>query len=215
MEPIPIDRRTDALIVVDLQPDFMPGGPLAVAGGDEIAAPVGALARRFDVVVATQDWHPRGHVSFASSHPGRRPFEALPLYGVDQTLWPDHCVQGTPGAALARALPDEAVTLVLRKGTHPEVDSYSGFRENVGPGGARPSTGLAGWLRDRGISRLFICGLARDFCVRATAVDGAAAGFRTVVLDDLTRAVDPTSRARVDAELASAGVALASSEVLR
>jgi nicotinamidase/pyrazinamidase len=216
MEPTTIDRRTDALIVVDLQPDFMPGGPLAVAGGDTIAAPIGALARRFDVVVATQDWHPRGHVSFASSHPGRKPFETLPLYGAEQTLWPDHCVQGTPGAALDRALPDEAVLLVLRKGTHPEVDSYSAFRENVGPGGVRPSTGLAGWLRDRGVTRLFVCGLARDFCVRATAVDGAAAGFRTIVLDDLTRAVDPASGPRVDEELARAGVARAfSSEVTR
>lgn len=215
MDPDTIDRRTDALIVVDLQPDFMPGGPLAVAGGDEIAAPIGALARRFDVVVATQDWHPRGHVSFASSHPGRAPFESLPLYGNAQTLWPDHCVQGTAGAALHSALPDENVTLVLRKGTHPEVDSYSGFRENVGPGGRRPATGLAGWLRERDIQRLFVVGLARDFCVRATAVDGAAAGFRTVVLDDLTRAVDPTSRARVDAELASRGITLAQSGDLR
>jgi nicotinamidase/pyrazinamidase len=215
MDPIAIDRRTDALIVVDLQPDFMPGGPLAVAGGDEIARPIGELARRFDIVVATQDWHPRGHVSFASSHPSRAPFSTLPLYGVEQTLWPDHCVQGTPGAALHPALPDESVTLVLRKGTHPEVDSYSGFRENVGPGGTRPATGLAGWLRERGAQRLFVVGLARDFCVRYTAVDGAAAGFRTFVVDDLTRAVDPASRDAVDRDFASSGISLADSAVLR
>ena len=201
-----LEGRRDALIVVDLQPDFMPGGALAVAGGDQIAAPIGRLARRFATVVATQDWHPRGHVSFASSHAGRRPFESIALHGGAQTLWPDHCVQGSPGARLHPDLPDEALTLVLRKGTRAQVDSYSGFVENVGPDGTRASTGLGAWLQARGSERVFVVGLARDFCVKATALDAAAAGLQTWVVDDLTRAVDPTQAATVDAALAEGGV---------
>jgi nicotinamidase/pyrazinamidase len=209
-----ITPMKDALVVVDLQPDFMPGGPLAVAEGDRIAEPIGRLARRFGVVVATQDWHPAGHISFASAHQGRKPFELLRLYGGEQVLWPDHCLQGTAGAALHPALPNEAITLILRKGMHPEVDSYSAFRENLGPGGTQPATGLAGWLRERGVERIFCVGLARDFCVKYTAVDGAAAGFHSFVLDDLTRAVAPHKRAETDRELAAAGVTLISSEDL-
>jgi nicotinamidase/pyrazinamidase len=208
-----IDSQRDALIVVDLQPDFMPGGALAVTEGDRVAEPIGRVAGRFTTVVATQDWHPPGHVSFASTH-GRRPFERLPLYGGEQTLWPDHCLAGSPGACLHPALPDELVTLILRKGTRREVDSYSAFRENRGPDGQRPSTGLAGWLRERGIERLFVCGLARDVCVADTAVDGADAGFAVLVLDDLTRAVDPTGRATTDAHLAAHEVRLIDSRVL-
>jgi nicotinamidase/pyrazinamidase len=204
----------DALLVIDLQPDFMPGGPLAVAEGDRIAEPIGRLARRFGVVVATQDWHPRGHISFASSHAGRKPFELLALYGGQQVLWPDHCVQATAGAALHPALPDEAVTLILRKGMHPEVDSYSAFRENLGPGGTRPPTGLGAWLKARGIERIFCAGLARDFCVKYTAVDGAAEGLRSFVLDDLTRAVAPDKNAETDRELQAAGVKLIRAEEL-
>ncbi|MCU1282400.1 MAG: Nicotinamidase [bacterium] len=185
-----IDPRRDALIVVDLQPDFMPGGPLAVAEGDEIAAPIGRLAGRFSTVVATQDWHPAGHVSFAERG----------------GPWPPHCLAGSRGAAVHAALPDELVTLKLRKGTGTDVDSYSGFRDDAGQ-----ATGLAGYLRERGIERIYVCGLARDFCVRATAVDGAREGFEVVVVDDLTRAVDRSSRARVDAELGKAGVGLAGS----
>jgi nicotinamidase/pyrazinamidase len=208
-----IDSGSDALIVVDLQPDFMPGGALAVAGGDEVAPPIGRLARRFATVVATQDWHPRGHVSFASTH-GKTPFATIELYGGKQVLWPDHCVAGTPGAALHRALPDELVTLILRKGMRREVDSYSAFRENRGPDGARPLTGLKAWLEERGVTRLFVCGLARDFCVAATAVDGTAGGFTVIVVDDLTRAVDPGSRANVNAHFAAHDVQLVDSRVL-
>jgi nicotinamidase/pyrazinamidase len=204
----------DALIVVDLQPDFMPGGALAVAEGDQIAEPIAALAHRFGTVVATQDWHPPGHASFASSHAQKKPFDQVALHGKPQTLWPDHCVQGTPGARLHPALPDERVSLVLRKGTRADVDSYSGFRENHGPGGDRPHTGLGAWLRERGITRVFVCGLARDFCVRFTALDAAAAGFEVFLVDDLTRAVDPASKAAVDDELSRAGVHIVqSSEV--
>jgi nicotinamidase/pyrazinamidase len=204
------DRARDALVVVDLQNDFLPGGALAVADGDEVLVPIARLAPAFETVVATQDFHPPGHVSFASTHAGRKPFELLELPGGVQELWPDHCVQGSRGAALHPGLPDAAITLVLRKGTRREVDSYSAFRENVGPGGARPTTGLAAWLEARGVRRVFVCGLARDFCVKATAVDAAAAGFETVVLDDLTRAVFPDRRGQVDAELARAGVRVAS-----
>ena len=210
-----IDRERDALVVVDLQHDFLPGGALAVGGGDAVVAPIAALAPAFATVVATQDWHPPGHVSFASAHPGRRPFETLELPQGPQELWPDHCVAASRGAALHPALPDAAITLVLRTGTRREVDSYSAFRENVGPDGRRPSTGLAAWLQARGIRRAFVCGLARDFCVRATAVDGAAEGLEIVVLDDLTRAVFPERRAETDAILERAGVRLSEGAALR
>jgi nicotinamidase/pyrazinamidase len=209
-----IDRARDALLVVDLQHDFLTGGALAVADGDAIVAPVARLAPAFTTVVATQDWHPPGHVSFASSHAGRKPFETLALPHGAQELWPDHCLQGTRGAAIPDAFPDAVATLLLRKGTRRDVDSYSAFRENVGPDGQRPTTGLGAWLAARGVRRVFVTGLARDFCVRATAVDAAGEGFEVVVLDDLTRAVFPERRADVDRVLAGAGVALERSDVL-
>jgi nicotinamidase/pyrazinamidase len=209
-----IDAIGDALVVVDLQHDFLPGGALAVAAGDEIIDGIARLAPRFTTVVATQDWHPRRHVSFASTHPGKKPYEIAALPQGPQELWPDHCVQGTRGAALHPALPDAAVTLVLRKGTRVEVDSYSAFQENVGPDGRRPTTGLGAWLRARAATRVFLCGLARDFCVRASAVDAAAEGFEAIVLDDLTRAVFPERRAEIDALFARSGVRLADSGAL-
>lgn len=209
-----IDAISDVLVVVDLQHDFLPGGALAVSAGDEILDGIARLAPRFATVVATQDWHPRGHVSFASAHPGKKPYETAALPHGPQELWPDHCVQGTRGAALHPALPDAATTLVLRKGTRREVDSYSAFRENVGPDGQRPTTGLGAWLRARGASRVFLCGLARDFCVRASAVDAAGEGFETVVLDDLTRAVFPERRPEVDALFGKRGVRLAESSMI-
>lgn len=189
-----IDRQHDALIVVDLQPDFMPGGALAVAEGDAIAAPIGRLAAHFSTVVATQDWHPAGHISFAARG----------------GPWPPHCVAGSPGAAVHGALPDALVTLILRKGTGLDVDSYSAFRDQAGA-----STGLGGYLRARGVRRLFVCGLARDVCVRATALHAVDEGFQVLLLDDLTRAVDPASRARVDGELALARVQLLDSAALQ
>lgn len=206
-----IEPATDALVVVDLQHDFLPGGALAVADGDAVVAPIAALVSAFPVVVATQDWHPPGHVSFASAHPGRRAFDTVALPQGTQELWPDHCVRGTRGAALHPGLPDAAVTLMLRKGTRVDVDSYSGFRENVGPDGRRPTTGLGAWLKARGVRRVFLCGLARDFCVRASAVDAAAEGFEAVMLDDLTRPVFPERRGETDAVLARAGVRVARS----
>jgi nicotinamidase/pyrazinamidase len=207
-----IDRFSDVLLVVDLQHDFLPGGALAVNEGDAVVEPIAALAPGFATVVATQDWHPPGHVSFASTHPGRRPFETIALApGRRQELWPEHCIRGSLGAALHPALPDAALTLLLRKGTRPEVDSYSAFQENPGPDGRRPTTALGAWLHARGVRRVFVCGLARDFCVRASAVDAATEGFEAIVLDDLTRSVFPDRRADTDAVLAQAGVRVARS----
>lgn len=197
-----------ALVVVDLQPDFMPGGALPVAEGDQIIAPIRdlVLSGRFDVAVATQDWHPANHVSFASHHTGKRPFEVIDLYGHEQVLWPDHCVQGTPGAALHPEVPREWIDAIIRKGTDPAVDSYSALRNNWNRFGERPPTGLGGYLRERGITHLLLCGLARDYCVKWTAEDAAEAGFRVRVLWDLTRPVDPSSDERVLADLAASKV---------
>jgi nicotinamidase/pyrazinamidase len=205
-----------ALLVVDVQPDFLPGGALAVADGDAILAPLAALLARvpFGLAVATQDWHPPGHVSFASTHAGRRPFDVVQLHGHPQTLWPDHCVQGTPGAELHPAVPGGRISAVIRKGAQADVDSYSGFRNNWDAAGRRPPTGLAGYLRERGVEELFVCGLARDFCVKWSAEDAAAAGFRTTVLWELTRPVVAASDAQVRADLAAAGVRVAEASSL-
>ncbi len=179
-------RPDDALIVIDMQYDFLPGGSLAVAGGDEIIAPINALAQRFANVVLTQDWHPADHVSFASRHPGRAPFETIALDYGPQVLWPDHCVIGTRGAEFSDALAIPAAQAVIRKGYRAAIDSYSGFREND----HTTETGLAGYLRARGLRRLFLAGLATDFCVAWTAEDGRAAGFETIVVEDATRPID-------------------------
>ncbi|WP_431635734.1 bifunctional nicotinamidase/pyrazinamidase [Dyella sp. KULCS107] len=211
-----IDLRHAALIVIDLQPDFMPGGALACHEGDAIVPAIDALlrARRFGHVVATQDWHPAGHVSFASSHPGRAPFEQIDLHGQPQTLWPEHCVQGTPGAALHPAVDWSSVDVTIRKGSDPHVDSYSAFQENHGPGGTRPPTALAGWLRERRVEAVYLCGLARDVCVLWSAQDAARLGFRTHVLWDLCRPVTPAGDAPTRAALAREGIALADPAVL-
>jgi nicotinamidase/pyrazinamidase len=176
----------DALVVVDIQYDFLPGGSLAVAGGDEIIEPINALAQRFQHVVQTQDWHPAGHISFASSHAGLEPFQTIELPYGPQVLWPDHCVIGTRGAEFSIAVDIPHVEAVIRKGYRETIDSYSGFKEND----HTTQTGLAGYLKERGFKRLFICGLATDFCVAWTAQDGIAAGFETVVIEDATRAID-------------------------
>ncbi|CAM5595751.1 bifunctional nicotinamidase/pyrazinamidase [Rhodanobacter lindaniclasticus] len=205
----PISPRS-ALIVVDVQPDFMPGGALACHEGDAIIGGIDALLRerRFRHVVATQDWHPPGHVSFASTHPERTPFEQIELYGQPQTLWPDHCVQGTAGAALHPGIDWSALDAVIRKGSDPAVDSYSGFRENHGPGGSRPSTGLAGWLRDRDVDEVAVCGLARDVCVLWTARDARALGFRATLLWELSRPVTPAGDAATRATCTASGIVL-------
>jgi nicotinamidase/pyrazinamidase len=178
-------RATDALLVIDMQLDFLPGGALAVADGDAILPGIHALAAQFDHVILTQDWHPRGHISFASTH-GLQPFTdtVQAAYGT-QTLWPDHCIQGTPGAALHSALDIPHAELILRKGFRRDIDSYSAFTENDGD----TPTGLAGYLRERGLTRLFFTGLAYDFCVGFSALAAARLGFESLVVEDLSRAV--------------------------
>lgn len=199
-----------ALILVDVQPDFMPGGALACHEGGAIIEGINQLLRQhqFRHVVATQDWHPRGHISFVSSHPGRTPFEQIMLYGQAQTLWPEHCVQGTPGAELHPAIDWSTLDAVIRKGNDPTVDSYSGFRENHGPDGRRPSTGLAGWLRERGVDEVFVCGLARDVCVLWTAQDAVALGFKASLLWDLSRPVTPDADVATRAAMRDSGIVL-------
>ena len=179
-------RDGDVLVVVDIQNDFCPGGNLAVPRGDEVIAPVNRLARRFADVVLTQDWHPEGHQSFASHHPGRRPFDTVTAAYGPQVLWPDHCVQGTPGAAFHPALAVPHAGLIIRKGFRPAIDSYSALYENDR---ATP-TGLVGYLRERGLTRLFLVGLALDFCVRYSAEDAHRAGFGVVVVEDCCRGID-------------------------
>jgi nicotinamidase/pyrazinamidase len=191
------------LIVVDVQNDFMPGGALAVPRGDEVVPVINRLAARFDNVVFTQDWHPRGHASFASSHPGKKPFETIDLPYGKQVLWPDHCVQGTAGAAIHAGLDVMKAQLIVRKGFHRDIDSYSGFVE----ADRKTRTGLAGYLKERGFSSLFVCGLATDFCVAWTALDGRAAGFDVAVIEDACRAIDlEGSLERAWREMAAAGV---------
>ena len=176
----------DMLIVIDVQNDFCPGGALAVPQGDKVVPLINRLAKRFPHVALTQDWHPAGHLSFASSHPGKQPFETAELAYGAQILWPDHCVQGTPGAAFHKKLDVARAEFVLRKGFRGQVDSYSAFYEND----RRTTTGLAGYLRERGIKRLFLTGLAFDFCVFYSAEDGHRAGFEVAVIEDACRAID-------------------------
>jgi nicotinamidase/pyrazinamidase len=176
----------DILLLVDVQNDFCPGGALAVPRGDEIVPLVNRLAAGFRHVVMTQDWHPRGHGSFASTHPGKKPYETVELSYGTQVLWPDHCVQGTRGAEFRADLDVPHAELVLRKGYHREIDSYSAFVEND----RRTATGLAGYLRGRGFARAFIAGLAFDFCVRYSAEDAHREGFNVVVVEDACRGID-------------------------
>src|SRR5580704_8984797 len=184
----------DVLVVVDVQNDFCPGGALAVPGGDAIVPLVNRLAAEFVHVILTQDWHPPGHSSFASAHPGRQPFETIEVEYGAQILWPDHCVQGSTGAAFHPALDIPDAQLVLRKGFHSAIDSYSAFREND----RRTPTGLAAYLRERGFARVTLCGLATDFCVLYSALDAREAGFATTVRLGVCRALD------VDGSLARA-----------
>ena len=191
------------LIVVDVQNDFCPGGALAVPRGNEIIPIVNSLAARFRNVVLTQDWHPRGHSSFASSHPGKKPFETVTADYGTQVLWPDHCVQNTRGAAFHKALDIPHAALIVRKGMHSAIDSYSTFYEND----RKTPTGLIGYLRERGLTRLFLAGLAFDFCVRYSAEDARRAGFDAFVVEDACRGIDlDRSVAATHTSLAALGV---------
>lgn len=193
----------DVLLVVDVQNDFCPGGNLAVPRGDEVVPAINALAARFAHVVLTQDWHPPGHSSFASSHPGAQPFQTIEAPYGPQILWPDHCVQGTRGAAFRDDLAVTRAELVLRKGYHREIDSYSAFYEND----RKTRTGLAGYLRERSLTRVFVAGLAYDFCVRYSAEDAHREGFATVVIEDACRGIDVDgSVAATRAQFAALGV---------
>lgn len=196
---------TDVLVVIDVQNDFCPGGALAVAGGDQVVPVINRLAPRFQHLVLTQDWHPSGHRSFASAHPGQAPFSSVRLPYGEQTLWPDHCVQGTAGAEFHPQLRLPAAQLVIRKGFRPGIDSYSAFFEND----RLTPTGLAGYLRERGLKRAFFCGLATDYCVGWSALDARRLGFEAALLLDASRAIDLNgSLAAATARLRDAGVAL-------
>jgi nicotinamidase/pyrazinamidase len=198
-----VPRNDDALLVVDVQNDFVRGGALAAPDGETILPLVNRLIGVFAQVVVTQDWHPPGHASFASSHPGAKPFDVIATPYGRQVLWPDHCVQGAPGAALVAGLAVDSAFLLLRKGIHAAIDSYSAFVEADG----KTTTGLAALLGARGVGRVFICGLATDFCVAYSALDSRAAGFETLVIEDACRAIDANgSLAAAWARMDAAGV---------
>ena len=199
----------DVLLVVDVQNDFCPGGALAVGDGDAVVPVINRLGGMFTHLVQTQDWHPAGHKSFASAHPGRQSYETIEAPYGPQTLWPDHCVQGTEGAEFHPALDLPGAELIVRKGFRAEIDSYSAFYEND----RTTATGLAGYLRDRGFARVFLCGLATDYCVRYSAVDAIQDGFAAIVLIDACRAIDlDGSLAEAMEQMAKAGVQIAKSQ---
>lgn len=218
MDLITIDRQYDILGLIDIQPTFMPGGALAVVDGEAVVPVVNRLlADRFDHAFATQDWHPAGHSSFASSHPGRAPFETIRVAYGDQTLWPDHGIQGTDEAELHAALDATKIELIVRKGFRPAIDSYSAFFENDRTTG----TGLAGYLKERGFTRIFLAGLATDFCVAFSAEDAARLGFQAFVIGDACRgigmpvAAGQTTMDTAKARLEALGVRFISSSALQ
>src|SRR3954465_8948247 len=192
-----------ALLVIDVQNCFLPGGSLAVKDGEQVVPIINRIAKGFANVVMTQDWHTAGHVSFASAHSGKKPFELIDLAYGKQVLWPDHCVQGTDGAALSKDLAIPQAELILRKGFHNDVDSYSAFTEADG----KTSTGLAAYLKARGINSVYVCGLATDFCVSWTALDARKAGFKAAVIEDACRGIDLNGSLKAAwAQMAKAGV---------
>jgi nicotinamidase/pyrazinamidase len=201
----------DALLVVDVQNDFCPGGALAVADGDAVIEVIHQIAPKFEHIILTQDWHPTGHSSFASAHSGKKPFEQIELSYGAQTLWPDHCVQGSKGAEFHPALRLQQAELILRKGYRPQIDSYSAFFEND----RSTPTGLAGYLEERELTRVFLAGLAYDYCVGYSALDARRLGLQAVVIRDACRAVDlDGSVAKVEAEFDQAGVMMIESEAV-
>lgn len=217
MDAIAIERDTDILGLVDVQPTFMPGGELPVADGDAVVPAINRLLARFDHAFATQDWHPVGHTSFASAHPGRKPYDMVTMPYGEQVLWPDHALQGSANAALHRDVDLTKVEVIIRKGFHPAIDSYSTFFEND----RRTSTGLDGWLRQRGFRRIFLAGLATDFCVTWSAEDAVRLGYDVVVVEDACRGIGvplPNGRTTMDEareRLERLGVALVASADIR
>ncbi len=204
-------RPGDVFLVIDVQNDFCPGGALAVPDGDQVVPTINRLMAAFDHVLLTQDWHPRGHGSFASSHAGRQPFETVEMpYGA-QTLWPDHCIQGTVGAAFHEDLDTRRAELIVRKGFDPAIDSYSAFYEND----RKTATGLSGYLKTRGFRRVFAAGLATDFCVHFSAVDAAREGFEILVIEDACRAIDlEGSLAAARGAMTEAGVRMVGADAI-
>lgn len=200
-----------ALVLVDIQNDFLPGGALAVAEGDVIIPVVNKLQAGFPLVVATQDWHPANHGSFAANHPGKNPHEKIDLNGLPQTLWPVHCVQNTKGAELAAGLQQDRIAKVFQKGTDPGIDSYSGFFDN----GRRKSTGLGEWLKQKDVTEVFVCGLATDYCVKYTALDAVQSGFKAFLVTDACRGVNlsPDDVKNAIEEMQQAGVGIVNSTV--
>lgn len=191
-----------ALILVDIQNDFMPGGPLAISDGETIVPVINQLINKFELVVATQDWHPSNHASFAGNHEGKKPFDIIELSGMRQVLWPDHCVQGTKGAEFHPKLETLKMAAIFRKGMNPEIDSYSGFYDN----GHLQSSGLAGYLRDKGASKLYFTGLAADICVYFTIKDALAEGFKAVLIEDATCPLNVEEFVKIRKELQEKGV---------
>jgi len=198
------------LILIDVQNDFMPGGPLAVPGGNKIIPVINRIMERFDLVVATQDWHPQNHSSFASNHFGRKPFDKMVLNGAHQTLWPDHCIQGSKGAELNPDINSIRIAALFRKGMDHEVDSYSGFYDN----NHQLSTGLSGYLKDKGISELHFCGLAADICVYYSILDSILEGFYATLIEDASSPLYPDKFDDIKCELAKSGVHIIKSDEL-
>jgi nicotinamidase/pyrazinamidase len=207
-----MQASTTALILVDLQVDFMPFGMLPVAEGDQVVPIANALMSEYETVVATQDWHPGNHGSFAANHPWRKPGQTIDLHGLQQVLWPIHCVQGTWGSEFADALNEDGITKVFQKGMDPEVDSYSGFYNN----GHRNSTGMAEWLKAQGIDEVHVMGLAADFCVKFTVLDALGEGLKTTLIEDATRGVnlEPGDVEKAVAEMREAGALVVDSKDL-
>ena len=200
----------NTLVIVDLQNDFMPGGPLEVPFGNDIVPVINKLQNFFDLVIATQDWHPKEHMSFASNHFAGKPFEKKLLHGILQTLWPDHCIQGTKGAEFQKDLETNRIAAIFRKGMDPEVDSYSGFYDN----NHQLNTGLAGFLKDKGATEIFFCGLAADICVYYSILDSILEGFSAVLIEDASMPLYPDKFDDIKCELAKVGVRILTSDKL-
>ena len=196
-----------ALVITDVQNDFIPGGSLAVPQGDMIVPLINRLQKYFDLVVATQDWHPQDHKSFASNHKNKKPFEKIEIHGIKDTLWPDHCVQGTKGAEFHPDLEINKIAAIFRKGMDPEIDSYSGFYDN----GHQISTGLSGYLKEKGITEIYFCGLAADICVYYTIKDSLKEGFSAILVEDASRPLNNDAFSAIKNELTKLGVRIINS----
>lgn len=196
------------LVIIDVQNDFIPGGSLAIDNGDRIIPVINQLQEKFDLIIATQDWHPKDHMSFASNHSDKRPFEKAVVQGMEETLWPDHCVQGTQGAEFHPELYTNRIAAIFRKGMDPQVDSYSGFYDNH----HKISTGLSGYLREKGVTKLHFCGLAADICVYFTIKDAISEGFSAILIDDASQPLNSDDYESIKKRLAAKGVKIKNSQ---